>query len=119
MDQLWNFLPLGYAISVAIETPVLLLGLAPEHSLGRRLLAGVWLTACTYPVVILVLPVLFDPGSDRLRYLLFAETFAPIAECTLFCLAFRPLRKPARDCVVIILANLASFGLGEAFLSGC
>jgi hypothetical protein len=47
-----------------------------------------------------------------------AETFAPVAECTLFWLAFGKadeVGKPSmwRDLIAIILANLASFGLGE------
>jgi hypothetical protein len=42
-----------------------------------RLFAGAWLTACTYPVVWLVLPPLFE---ERSLYLLAAETFAPVAE---------------------------------------
>ena len=43
-----------------------------------------------------------------------AETFAPLAECVLFALAFRSkgARWP-RDYLVITGANLASFGLGE------
>jgi hypothetical protein len=116
MDDLWAFLPLGYAITILIETPVLLVGLASEHSYPRRLLAGIWLTACTYPIVILVFPVLFDPTTDRLRYLLAAETFAPAAECLLFWLAFRPVRRPARDWAIVTLANLASFAFGELLL---
>jgi hypothetical protein len=77
----------------------------------------VWLTACTYPIVTLVLPLLFSPDS-RALYLVFAETFAPVAECLLFWLAFK--RKDeldnvswARDFIAIIVANLASFGIGE------
>jgi hypothetical protein len=116
--QLWYFLPAGYLFSIAIETPVLLVGLSPRHSLGRRLFAGIWLTACTYPIVILVLPQLFDVAQARGLYLLVAETFAPVAECALFWLAFGS-RKEAfrpsmwRDFAAVTLANLASFGLGE------
>ena len=42
-----------------------------------------WLTACTCPVVVLVLPVLPE-GATRAAYLLAAELFAPAAECLLF-----------------------------------
>src|SRR6516162_10670473 len=84
----WAFLPHGYLFSILIETPVLLVGLSRRHSLGRRLFAGVWLTACTYPIVILVLTQYFDLETDRFRYLLVAETFAPVAECALFWAAF-------------------------------
>jgi hypothetical protein len=116
--ELWAFLPYGYLFSILIETPVLLVGLSRRHSLGRRLFAGVWLTACTYPIVILVLPQCFDLETDRFRYLLVAETFAPVAECTLFWAAFgdraeRWRWSTWRDLGVITLANLASFGLGE------
>jgi len=114
----WLFLPIGYVFSVLIETPVLLLLLSSRHSLGTRLFAGWWLTACTYPIVILVLPQLFNPVENRFGYLLVAETFAPVAECTLFLLAFGKREEVGRwsmwqDMVAIVLANLASFGLGE------
>ena len=98
-----------------------------------------WLTACTYPVLWLVLPPLFA-DQDRWLYLLVAETFAPLAECAIFWFAFvRPLAAPepnaneeewpfpvqdaprrwetARDFAVITLANLCSFGFGEILLA--
>ena len=109
----WILLVVGYLFTIAIETVVLLIGLSPEHSIKRRLAAGAWLTACTYPIVILVLPQLFDPAEERPLYLAVAETFAPAAECLLFWAAFKPLKNPWRDLGVITLANLASFGLGE------
>ena len=113
---LWNFLLRGYLTSIAVETPVLLVGLSHRHSLGRRLFAGVWLTACTYPIVILVMPVLMN-NCPEWQYLAVAETFAPAAECALFALAFYTRRDPSRsakvqDMITIILANLASFGFG-------
>jgi hypothetical protein len=115
--ELWRFLPLGYLLTILIETPILLVGLSPRHPFPRRLLAGLWLTASTYPVVTLVLPLLFSPDS-RTLYLIVAETFAPVAECALFWLAFGESklagkRSMLRDFAVIIVANLASFGLGE------
>jgi len=116
-NELWRFLPLGYLLTILIETPILIISLSRRHPLKRRILAGLWLTACTYPIVVLVLPVLFAQQS-RTVYLLVAETFAPLAECILFWLAFG-LRDEAgkssmwRDFIAIILANLASFGVGE------
>jgi hypothetical protein len=132
---LWMLI--GYLISIAIETPVLVALLSRRHTLGKRLFAGVWLTACTYPVVWLVLPPLLE-DQERWVYLLVAETFAPVAECAIFWFAFiRPLppseselsadeeewpfpqsdaparRATARDFGVIVLANLCSFGVGE------
>jgi hypothetical protein len=111
----WQFLPIGYIASILVETPILLVGLSAAHSWKRRLFAGFWLTACTYPIVVLTLPVLIERRST---YLWVAETFAPAAECFLFWLAFYrgghagggALR---RDMAVIVLANLASFGIGE------
>ena len=115
--ELWRFLPLGYLLTILIETPILCVGLSRRHPLGRKLLAGVWLTACTYPVVTLVLPLLFSPNSRGL-YLVVAETFAPVAECVLFWLAFGREEEVGtasmrRDFIAIIVANLASFGIGE------
>lgn len=114
----WAFFPLGYLFTILIETPVLVVGLSRRHSLRDRLFAGVWLTACTYPIVVLVLPLLIDPRENRTLYLWVAETFAPVAECVLFWLAFGKReewlkRSMFRDLGVVVLANLASFGLGE------
>ncbi len=116
-NQLWHFLPLGYLLTILIETPVLVVGLSRRHPLSRKLLAGVWLTACTYPIVTLVLPLVFSLDRRGL-YLVVAETFAPVAECLLFWLAFGKSdelnsRAMWRDFIAIIVANLASFGAGE------
>ena len=133
-SALWRFLPLGYLLTILIETPILLIGLSKQHPIKRRLLAGLWLTACTYPVVVLVLPPLFESRS-RAAYLIVAETFAPVAECILFWLAYGMATElgkssivathasggPARgtraylwrDFAAIVVANLASFGAGE------
>jgi hypothetical protein len=112
---------IGYCLTVAVELPVLLTLLSRRHSLRVRAFTGVWLTACTYPVVWLVLPPLFD-GQPRWLYLLVAETFAPVAECAIFWFAFvRGLpperRATVRDCAAITLANLCSFGVGEALIA--
>src|SRR6266850_7787575 len=116
-NELWRFLPLGYLLTILIETPILLIGLSRRHSFKRRLFAGVWLTACTYPIVVLVLPLLFTP-DQRALYLVVAETFTPVAECVLFWMAFGNreavgTRAMWRDFMAIIAANLASFGIGE------
>jgi hypothetical protein len=116
-SQLWHFLPLGYLVTILVETPILLIGLSRRHPLKRKLLAGLWLTACTYPIVTLVLPLLMS-ASSRDVYLIVAETFAPVAECVLFWLAFGKweelnTRSMWRDYAAIIVANLASFGVGE------
>jgi hypothetical protein len=101
-----QFLPIGYTLSVLIETPVLLVGLSRKHSLRTKLFAGVWLTACTYPIVVLTLP----PLTGQF-YTLIAETFAPVAECILFATLIR--NWTWRDMAAIVAANLASFLGGE------
>ena len=117
LADLWRFLPIGYLFTIAIETPVLLFGLSKKIPVRQRLWLGVWLTACTYPIVVLVLPALLF-NVNRAGYLFIAETFAPVGECALFWFAYR---KPTiltttdwiRCLIVIIIANLASFGAGE------
>lgn len=119
MNRLWLFLPLGYITTILIETPVLLFGLSPKLSFKQKLLCGIWLTACTYPIVVLVLPAIFL-DSSRTLYLIVAETFAPLGECVFFWLAFRgknllETNDWIRSFIAIIIANLASFGIGEIF----
>ena len=113
----WFFLRVGYLFTIAIETPILCLALSPQHPLSRRVLAGLWLTACTYPIVVLVMPLMLANVS-RAIYLAVAETFAPVAECILFWLAYGKAeelgkRSMWQDFAAIILANLASFVGGE------
>ncbi len=120
-SELWRFFPFGYLFSILIETPVLLVGLSRRHPIKRRLWAGVWLTACTYPIVVLVLPLALSHFS-RSFYLVVAETFAPVAECILFWLAYGQADQFGeasmwRDFGVIVLANLASFLGGEVLNS--
>ena len=116
-NELWRFFPIGYLLTIAIETPILVFGLSQQHNLKRRIVAGVWLTACTYPIVTLVLPLLLVNRS-RALFLLIAEIFAPVAECVLFWLAFGTNEEVGnasmwRDFLTIVVANLASFGIGE------
>lgn len=113
---------LNYFITIAVETAILVVALSKRHPLRHRIFAGIWLTACTYPIIWLVLPALVDPRADRSLYLWIAETFAPAAECALFWFAF--CRKKSdetmpnsqndllRDMIAIVVANLASFGVG-------
>ncbi|MBL9089616.1 MAG: hypothetical protein JNL96_00225 [Planctomycetaceae bacterium] len=120
--QLWRFLPWGYAATVSLETPVLYFGLAPHHSLRTKFTAALWLTACTYPIVVLALPMLLAGRSEWL-YIAVAETFAPLAECVLFHLAFGGRRADGRpnvalrDDAAIVAANLTSFLVGGWLLS--
>jgi hypothetical protein len=115
--QLWRFLPLGYLLTIAIEIPILFCALSRRHPKRHRIIAGFWLTACTYPIVTLVLPLLLVNYS-RAVFLAVAETFAPVAECILFWLAFGSAAEFGkgsmwRDFAVIVGANLASFLAGE------
>jgi hypothetical protein len=116
-DELWSFFPIGYLVTIAVETSILFFGLSARHHWKRKLLAGVWLTACTYPIVTLVLPLLMS-NMSRATFLLVAETFAPVTECILFWLAFglkEQLGQASmwRDFAAIVAANLASFAVGE------
>jgi hypothetical protein len=128
---LWTFLPIGYFLTIAIETPILLIGLSARHSISRKLIAGVWLTACTYPIVILVLPLVVEAHLGRGAYIACAEVFAPVAECLLFWLAFcnpppsRTATVPGhqirsvtyQDLIAITIANLCSWLLGGWLLA--
>jgi hypothetical protein len=116
-SELWRFLLIGYPFTILIETPILLIGLSRRHSIKRRLFAGGWLTACTYPIVVLVMPLVFA-NTSRAIYLVVAETFAPVAECILFWLAYGKAeelgtRSMWQDFAAIVVANLASFLGGE------
>ena len=115
--QLWTFLPTGYLLTVAIEMPVLLVGLSARHGMKRRILAGFWLTACTYPIVVLVLPLLVWEPYGYAAYLAVAETFAPAAECFLFWLVYLAPAAPVTradfcDLAAIVGANVSSFLVG-------
>lgn len=114
-QELWAFLPRGYLLTIAIEIPILLLGLSPSHPPSRRLIAGCWLTACTYPIVILVLPMTVGAVWGYIAYVVIAETFAPVAECLMFRAAFPiPTDHAAarQDMAAIVAANLGSFAIG-------
>ncbi|MBC7795533.1 MAG: hypothetical protein H7Z37_01525 [Pyrinomonadaceae bacterium] len=115
--SLWLFLPFGYLLTILIETPVLVVGLSRKISLRQKLFCGAWLTACTYPIVVLVLPTLLAEFS-RGFYLIIAETFAPVAECLLFWMIYGEnfrddKRGLLRSLLAITLANLLSFAVGE------
>jgi hypothetical protein len=117
ISELWYFLPFGYLLTILIETPILLLGLSTKLTFRQKALCGIWLTACTYPIVVLVLPTIFF-GQPRWQYLAVAETFAPVGECIIFWLAFRgkgllEMTGWFRSLAAIVIANLASFGVGE------
>jgi len=120
----------GYLITVLVEGVVLWFGLSRRHPWQTRLFAAIWLTLCTYPIVWLVLPAWIDIKEQRTMYLIVAETFAPAAECLLFWLAFgkaaplapstqgeRGRGEGLRDMTAIVVANLASFAVGELWIN--
>ena len=117
--DLWQFLPAGYLLTITVETLVLLTALSMNHSLRVRLFAGAGLTAVTYPIVILVMPLVLMPFG-RAIYLAVAEVFAPVAESVLFVGVFGSRGRAAsnaRDCFAICAANLASFLIGVWYFS--
>ena len=118
MDQVqWQTLPWAYLFTIAIESAVLWFALSRQHPAGRRLFAGVWLTACTFPVLWIALPAVMYPQSPRWLLVLVGEAFVFAAECVLFWFAFdrgrSSRRDTLRDILAVVLANLASFLLGE------
>ena len=103
---LWHWMPIGYAVTLAIETPVLLIGLRRSLPSGwMRVAAACWLTGVTYPIVVIVLPLLLWPIATYGTYLAVAESFAIVTECVLYKLIWRGSR---RDVVVVALANVLS-----------
>lgn len=117
LSDLLRFFPIGYLITVLIETTVLIFGLTAKLSLKQKILCGLWLTACTYPIVVLVLPMLFY-GSSRAAYLFVAESFAHFGECVIFWLAFKHQTDFTkadwmRSFIAILAANFLSFTIGE------
>ena len=119
-QHLWWFLPRGYLLTVAIELPILWFALSRRHLPTVRLVAGFWLTAVTYPIVVVVLPLGLGSDVPRWLYLAIAETFAPVAECLLFYFAYvtslpSDHKATARDLSAIVAANLASFAAGELY----
>ena len=116
-----GFLVLGYLLAVLIEVPILCMGFGRKYPISETIINGLLLTAVTYPVVIMVLPSLFQAAGshNRLLYLAIAETFAPVAEVFFFrYLTNRPvIGKPDWEAIVIVAANVASFLIGEAGLS--
>ena len=116
MTSYFIFLAVGYCVTVSIELPILWYGLHRNHSAGDKVFAGFWLTACTYPIVVLVLPQMIAMDENRPLYLTIAESFAVTAECALFMLLETSSKQTRlRDCIAITAANLASFGIGEVF----
>ena len=113
-----RLMALSYLLTVAIETPVLLIGLSRPHSWKVRLAAGIGLTACTYPLLWFVLPQVISLREHGGLFLAVGETLVSVVECAIFFVVFERgrgfgQRVLVRDWITIVVANLASFGLGE------
>ncbi len=113
-----------WALTVLLEGVVLWFALSPAHSSGVRLLAAVWLSTCTLPLVQFVFPLLSLVGWPRWVWVSSAELFAPVAECLLFRQLVATTSGPSpsrsatwRDNAAIVAANLFSFTTGEALVS--
>jgi hypothetical protein len=109
---LWAWVVPGYLLTVAIEAPILLAGLEARHRWSRRIAAGLWLTAVTYPIVVVALPLLLWPRLSYVAYVAVAEGFAIVVECMLFARVFGGTR---RDLWVVAAANVASASAGLAW----
>ncbi|HTV00980.1 MAG TPA: hypothetical protein VMF13_10595 [Luteitalea sp.] len=110
--SLWAWLVPGYFFTVAIEGPFLLVGLGARYRWRQRLIAALWLTAVTYPIVAVALPLLLWPRASYLAYFTVAEVFAIAVECLLFRWTYA---GTPRDLVVVGLANVASASAGLAW----
>lgn len=109
-----SWMPVYYLITVAVELSVLWFALSRRYSSRSKWVAGFWLTACTYPILWLVLPPFFD---DYWTYMAVGETLVPLIECGLFWAVFiRPLPPnrlaTRRDMAAVVAANVSSFLFG-------
>jgi hypothetical protein len=116
----WGRLLIGYVLTVIVETIILAIALSKRNSLSVCLYAGAWLTACTYPTVNVIIPILFK-SMGYLAEVATAEVFAAVAECALFWATFSRHsaqgQGSAQDFATITFANVASFGLGELLIN--
>ena len=112
LESAWFYLVVGYVLTVIVELPILVVGLGTEHSLRRKIAAGFWLTACTYPVVVLV----YRPCSGPLPGVRDGSTFPSPSHSRRSANAVCSGgidRLSQRDVVAIVVANLSSFAMGE------
>lgn len=119
-EALWHWVPFGFVLTVALELPVLLVGLSPwgrsrwhatppHPTVGQRAAAAVWLTAVTYPIVAVALPLMLWPRAPYAIYVGVAEAFAITAECLLYRTIWRGTRS---DLAVVAAANVVSATVG-------
>ncbi len=109
---------MGYLLTISFETPVLFACLGKRYSAREKLRAGVMLTALSYPFVLFVFPLLWNPYENYPVYISVSEVFAPAFECLCFALLFQRSKtltgkQRILDYTAIVLANLFSFLSGE------
>ncbi len=97
-----------------IETPVLFICLGKRYTTKQKLLAGLLLTACSYPFVVFIFPLIWDPYKQFSIYAFVSEAFAPLSECFVFYLLFQRVkqqsqREKVKDYLAVLFANLMSF----------
>jgi hypothetical protein len=119
----WRVLLLGYCLFVAIELPIFLLALSARNDRRQRIFSALWLTACSFPLVILVMPAFIDMFVPKDWHgpvnTMQIALITPIVECLLFWMLTRPLDEPnspqvsqaewIHDLFVIVFANVLSF----------
>jgi len=103
----------GWALAAPIEAAVLFVGLDRAHSRLVRCMVGPASTACTYPILVLVVPAWVDPSRHFAAYGAVGEGIVIALECALFLLAVGRRASALRDCLAIVAANAASFAAGE------
>lgn len=120
---IWTRMALsGYLLTISLETPVLFAGLRGRYTNREILVAGAALTACSYPFVAVIFPMIWNPYENYNTYILVSEIFAPVSECAVFAKFFqcrKALSKRERflDFAVIVAANLFSYLTGELLKS--
>jgi hypothetical protein len=97
-----------FALTLAVEMVVAVPLLGREQRLARRSAAVLFAQLATHPLVWFVLPEL---RLGRLPFLVLAESWAVVAELTLYRLVF-PALSWSRALAVSALANGASAALG-------
>lgn len=101
---------IAFLLTVAIELPVVVALLrVAEPSLRRRAALGVFAQLLSHPLVWFVFPQL--PMAPEASLAL-SELWALGSECVFYAVAL-PRLRPARALLLALLANGASFGLGE------
>lgn len=119
--EIWLFLAIGYLATVTIEIPVLILCMSPEIANRQKVELGLLLTAFSYPVVILVLPLVLSAChiGKPTHQIAIIECYAALAEVALFrfCMHQKLLSRPDRNAAAVVLANVCSFTIGALFLS--